>query len=312
MHRLIAIIATFNLMLSGVVVYKVISYSTEAKNYSANPNPIVSIPTPPQLDPVDTTEDDLDENGELLEKDTDTGKTLTTQELEIINSGRNPFTTSPVVDAAFEAQETSYQEKMTEIQKKIEELEKQKEQEEADSLVSEEDDFNTSETPVDTTTDNTDTDVITGNTGADPVKTRLDKAEAVTIAKEKAQKYQIPTEWIIAMIEETSGYQSDLVTTKDGVERKGIMQIRDDRLKFIMESLGRYYQPSLVTNPTMGIEMGAWYMSYLSKINSDNHHVFTAYYHGETYAKDLKAKQGSYQTTFSDDILRKVNNTKLD
>lgn len=304
MHRLVIGLASVNLLLSGAVVYHVVSYKTEMSKPLANPYASIEQPPLPFDNTNEPNEDVLKNNENDASKKEKVLKILTTDELHSIPSGRNPFGTAPIVDLSFEEKETSYQRKVEDIQHKYEQLIRDREQ-------AAQQEGNNSSTVTDNNTEDT-TETNDTEKKTDTVKiNRLDKIEAISLAKGKAKKYQIPAEWIISIIEETSEYQTELIETKDNVTRTGIMQIRDDKAKFVMESLGRYYQPSLTLNSTMNIEMGAWYLSYLSQVNSDTHYVFTSYYHGENFAKTLHSSQANYQTMFSEDILRKSKTLKL-
>lgn len=139
-----------------------------------------------------------------------------------------------------------------------------------------------------------------------PDSKTMSKDKIKSIAELKAKKYDIPTLWNISVIEELSNYKQDLITEDENTTRKGIMQVRDDKISFILENLGIPYKPGLEKDVETNIEMGSYYLSYLSKQNTNEHYPFTAFYLGPRGAETLFKDTGSYESKFSDSIIQKL------
>ncbi|MCU7668042.1 transglycosylase SLT domain-containing protein [Bacillus thuringiensis] len=139
-----------------------------------------------------------------------------------------------------------------------------------------------------------------------PNSKTMSKDKIKSIAELKAKKYDIPTSWNISVIEELSNYKQDLITEDGNTTRKGIMQVRDDKIPFILENLGIPYKSGLEKDVETNIEMGSYYLSYLSKQNTNEHYPFTAFYLGPRGAETLFKDSGSYESKFSDSIIQKL------
>ena len=333
MPRLILWAAGINLILAIYIIASLFVFNPETPELPLiTPNPSGEETTGELIDSEEHIEDEPTNTPITEER-----STLTESELSQIENSRNPFGTSPIVDKSFETREKIYQEKMaiqeaklkrqTAEEKIMEKISRKPTEQEIDrylldgtipndEIIPNTDIINTDDTPPTDvsnnngggTSGNTVNNGATGNptntdTGNDPVKKYITKEEANKIAEEKAKKYKVPKEWLMALIEVNSKYQADLVTNKDSIERRGLTQFRQDKAKFIAESIGIYYRPSLDFNATMNIEMAAYYLSYLKGKEDDAHYVFTVFYHGEEKAKRLKSARGNYQTDFSKKIV---------
>ncbi|PDZ94046.1 hypothetical protein CON36_35900, partial [Bacillus cereus] len=120
-----------------------------------------------------------------------------------------------------------------------------------------------------------------------PNSKTMSKDKIKSIAELKAKKYDIPNSWNISVIEELSNYKQNLITEDGNTTRKGIMQVRDDKIPFILENLGIPYKSGIENDVETNIEMGSYYLSYLSKQNTNEHYPFTAFYLGPRGAETL-------------------------
>ncbi|MEJ1518113.1 hypothetical protein R3O67_33595 [Bacillus cereus] len=142
-----------------------------------------------------------------------------------------------------------------------------------------------------------------------PNSKTMSKDKIKSIAELKAKKYDIPNSWNISVIEELSNYKQNLITEDGNTTRKGIMQVRDDKIPFILENLGIPYKSGLENDVETNIEMGSYYLSYLSKQNTNEHYPFTAFYLGPRGAETLFKDTGSYASKFSNSIIKKLKKT---
>ncbi|MGX5609641.1 transglycosylase SLT domain-containing protein [Bacillus cereus] len=142
-----------------------------------------------------------------------------------------------------------------------------------------------------------------------PNSKTMSKGKIQSIAELKAKKYDIPNSWNISVIEELSNYKQNLITEDGNTTRKGIMQVRDDKIPFILENLGIPYKSGLENDVETNIEMGSYYLSYLSKQNTNEHYPFTAFYLGPRGAETLFKDTGSYESKFSNSIIKKLKKT---
>ncbi|GAB6447489.1 hypothetical protein bcgnr5369_15150 [Bacillus cereus] len=142
-----------------------------------------------------------------------------------------------------------------------------------------------------------------------PNSKTMSKDKIKSIAELKAKKYDIPNSWNISVIEELSNYKQNLITEDGNTTRKGIMQVRDDKIPFILENLGIPYKSGLENDVETNIEMGSYYLSYLSKQNTNEHYPFTAFYLGPRGAETLFKDTGSYESKFSNSIMKKLKKT---
>lgn len=268
MSRLTILLSVVVFSLSGLVVYNIYSINKAAKTYE--PPPISATETNPEV----TNPQENEDINEGIEPNENTGEEIetiienTTSNIQKYNLSEDELYSLLGSNNPFG---NSLSKNNTILKEKID-----KQVEETRQIAQEE---------------------------LDAVKKVAKKEDVVEIAELKAKKYDIPSEWIIQVIENTSQYQTNLSTIKEGVSRKGIMQIREDKLAFISESIGVFYEPNIENNIETNIEMGAYYLSYLSKQNADKHYIFTAYDKGPTGAKTVYEKSGSYVTEFSKKIL---------
>ncbi|MFP3727427.1 lytic transglycosylase domain-containing protein [Priestia filamentosa] len=128
--------------------------------------------------------------------------------------------------------------------------------------------------------------------------------EVQKVTELKAKKYDIPSTWLIATIETLSNYKEDLLTQDGNVTREGIMQIRDTDKAFIAKNIGE--NSNLDESIDANIEMGAYYLSYLAKQTKDKHYPFTVYYLGKEKADKIYKQTGSYESEFSKTVLDKI------
>ena len=96
---------------------------------------------------------------------------------------------------------------------------------------------------------------------------------SVTIEK-VAEEYQISASLIASVANAESGFKEDAVSSKGAV---GIMQIMPDTAKWLAEKMDVDYSEDMLKDAEYNIQMGAFYISYLKQIFSNQKTVLCAY-----------------------------------
>lgn len=289
--RLTILAAIVNLGLSGFIVYTIVDIKSEAKNYVPTPITINKTTNNSINDQINktvgnnSTNTETKNNNEQSATDANENKSdnqasniknyvLTEEELKLLIDSGNPFGSSLGGD-------------MTTLKQKI------KEQTKEDRTINESTNLLSEDTSV------TDKDTTSNSSG--------NQQKILELAELKAKKYDIPSSWVIGVIRELSNFDENLTSQDGETTRQGIMQIRKDKISFIMDNIGTNVssEKDVATN----IEMGAYYLSYLSKQNKDEHYPFTAYYLGPSGADKLFKDTGSYETEFSRSIIKRTKET---
>ena len=303
MKKILAGVVGTNVVLSGLVIGKIAFFNNT-----------------PEYNSIFTEHVKADKEEKVAEEPTKKVKdnSFTNEELAQVELGRNPFGNSPKVESEYQQREAAYKKQLANLKKaeeekqKAEAIIKQKEQDASNNTAISQNDYNSDgysqeQTPSDKVTpDNTKNGVDANGNKISQADTDLTRNQLETMVADTAKKYKVDNTWVLGVMEATSNYDTSLKTNVDNVVRKGIMQINSNKEKFIMESLGIYYDATKVMNAQMNMDMGAWYLNYLSKLNADEDFIFTAYYYGEDYAKNLYKKNGSYKSEFSTTVLNKI------
>lgn len=356
--------SVLNILLSGYIFYdlaipffdkevNVINHKETNSNAVSNNQNGKSNQNIPSTDNKDSDMSNVDDmnNEEIENQEVIVSKkekeTLTTEELNLLISSRDPFGIAPVVFKQYEEQEKVYNERIDALKSKIDQLLHEEENPnqnyndssdngQTNSETSYDDNSSDSGTSSSTTDEDTTNQPTNGdwtkpmysnngkyiipstddadNNGSDnssEIQVKLTEEEVETIATEITTKDRrtVPKEWIIALAKLTSDFQPELSTTDNyDVTRKGLTQYRADKARFIQENLGGYYRPSQDFNATNNINLSAHYLYFLREINDDPHFIFTTYWFGETIANAIKDETGSYETDFSLDILQLISN----
>lgn len=286
--RLTVLTAIVNLGLSFFIIYSIINIQTEANSYVPKPIKVHKNFNETLVDKINSTviekknEENPSDSFDYSLTDTETNSiqkyNLSDKEMQSLLHSSNPFGASSGKDTS------KLKEK---IEQQIEETKKNqegiKEQIESSNKLSNDNEVSNSKT--------------------------MSREKIKSIAELKAKKYDIPTSWVISVIEELSHYKQDLTTEDGNTTRKGIMQVRDDKIPFILENLGIPYKSGLEKDVATNMEMGAYYLSYLSKQNTNEHYPFTAFYFGPRGAETLFKDTGSYESKFSNSIIKKLKKT---
>ena len=280
--------AIVNLALSAFIIFTIISIQNETKSYvhkSITQNQVTQ----------DTNQTDINEqiNNTVTSTNSEEGENsngdsnaitstsgvnnyvLNNEEMQVLVHSGNPFGSSLAGD--------------TEALKRKSEKELEEER-------------NISKAPV-----SNDSEETTGDTPSEEENTSSEHQDIIDVAELKAKKYDVPTAWLTSVIDTLSNYQVDLSTQDGDITRNGIMQLRDSDIPFITKNIGDKLNSE--DKADSNIEMGAYYLAYLSKQSIDKNYPFTTYYLGKEEADKLYKKTGSYESEFSKTILKKLKTT---
>lgn len=90
---------------------------------------------------------------------------------------------------------------------------------------------------------------------------------------ESADEYELDPYFVMAVIKAESNYKPN---AHSGIAR-GLMQITDDTAQWIANKMNIEISESDIENPELNIQMGCYYLDYLSKLYSDTNVVLAAY-----------------------------------
>ncbi len=282
--------AIVNLALSAFIIFTIIGIQNETKSYvhkSITQNQVSQdtnqININEQINNTVTSTTGEEEDNNINESNTTSSNpasgfnnyVLNNEEMQVLVHSGNPFGSSLAGDT--EA-----------LKRKIEkELEEER---------------NISKAPV-----SNDSEETTSNTPDTEENTSSEHQDIIDVADLKAKKYDVPAAWLTSVIETLSNYQVDLSTQDGDITRSGIMQLRDSDVPFITKNIGDKLNSE--DKADSNIEMGAYYLAYLSKQSIDKNYPFTTYYLGKEEADKLYKKTGSYESEFSKTILKKLKTT---
>lgn len=155
-----------------------------------------------------------------------------------------------------------------------------------------------------------DTDrVVDGNadTSSEKVTGKVTKEQVDVVLDSLEGRYTFDRELVHALISKVSGYDKDkVVDGVSGTESRGIMVINEKTAESVSNSLGFDYKDGDEFVYDRNILMGVYYLNYLRNINKDNHYILTAYVLGPSGADAWKEKSGSYESSFSREVLGKL------
>ena len=124
------------------------------------------------------------------------------------------------------------------------------------------------------------------------------------VTREQAEANGIPTELLLAMMDQESDYRPDLVS---GTSDYGIMQINAINHDWLRETLG----VTDFLDPEQSIACGAYMIGELvAEYDGDLHHALTAYNRGRGGAAKYHRNNGTYETSYSRSILGIYNELK--
>lgn len=113
----------------------------------------------------------------------------------------------------------------------------------------------------------------------------------------EAERWSVPPALILAMMDQESDYRTDVVSSTDDY---GIMQINSINHPRLREELGI----TDFLDPEQSIACGAFMIGeLLDKFDGDLHHALTAYNRGEGGASKYYRSNGTYETSYSTNIL---------
>lgn len=115
--------------------------------------------------------------------------------------------------------------------------------------------------------------------------------------KRAAEKYQVDPYLILAIIQIESKFQSQRVSHKGAI---GMMQIMPDTAKWILEQSGASVSLDQLAHPTMNIEIGSWYLSFLEKKYRGNMIAVIAAYNAGPGSVDNWLKNDVWNGTYDD------------
>lgn len=281
--------AIVNLALSAFIIFTIIGIQNETKSYvhkTITQNQVEDNTNQTSIDEqinntVTSTSGEEENNNDESNTINSTSTTgvnnyvLNNEEMQVLVHSGNPFGSSLAGDT--EA-----------LKRKIEkELEEER---------------NIGKTPI-----STDTEETTSQTQSEENSPTSEHQDIIDVAELKAKKYDVPSAWLTSVIETLSNYQVELSTQDGDITRNGVMQIRDADVPFITKNIGDKLNSD--NKADSNIEMGAYYLAYLSKQNIDKNYPFTTYYLGKEEADKLYNKTGSYESEFSKTILKKLKTT---
>ncbi|MBQ4136615.1 MAG: lytic transglycosylase domain-containing protein [Clostridia bacterium] len=127
-----------------------------------------------------------------------------------------------------------------------------------------------------------------------------------------AERYNVPTEIVYSVIHTESGFDP---LARSGAGAVGLMQITPDTYDWLLY-VRKEEKPGELTEPTVNIDFGTYFLSYLYKKFGDYDTVFAAYNAGmnrvsswlddERYANDGRLTDIPFTET--ENYVKKVNN----
>lgn len=136
---------------------------------------------------------------------------------------------------------------------------------------------------------------------------KITKEQVDTVLESLEGRYSFDRDMVHALISTVSGYDKDkIVDGVSGTESRGIMMINEKTAESVSNSLGFDYKDGDEFLYDRNIMMGVYYLDYLSNINKDKHYVLTAYVLGPKGADSWREKSGSYESSFSREVLDKL------
>lgn len=136
---------------------------------------------------------------------------------------------------------------------------------------------------------------------------KITKEQVDAVLESLEGRYSFDRDMVHALISTVSGYDKDkIVDGVSGTESRGIMMINEKTAESVSNSLGFDYKDGDEFLYDRNIMMGVYYLDYLSNINKDKHYVLTAYVLGPKGADSWREKSGSYESSFSREVLDKL------
>ena len=128
-----------------------------------------------------------------------------------------------------------------------------------------------------------------------------------TIVYDMSQKYDLQPSLVMGVIEVESNFQQELLhANTNGTVDKGLMQLNESTYPWLAKKVGLNYKKGMELNIHSNIEMGIYYLSYLQNLNSNPHFVLTAYNRGPGGAQKWYEWYGTYETTYSRVVMKKI------
>lgn len=121
-------------------------------------------------------------------------------------------------------------------------------------------------------------------------------------------KYGIEEGLISSIISNESSNKKDTESkNSDGSTDRGLMQINSGTAPWLAKELGLEYKVGMEFDPSINIEMGAFYLNHLKGVLDDTDFILTAYNRGPQGAYDLKRSTGSYSSDYSKKVLSGIS-----
>ncbi|SHI74271.1 Transglycosylase SLT domain-containing protein [Geosporobacter subterraneus DSM 17957] len=128
-----------------------------------------------------------------------------------------------------------------------------------------------------------------------------------------SKKTEVPISMILAVIEQESGFDKNALG-KDA--DRGLMQIIPVTEKWLCDKYGEAfnitYDPNQIFHEEYNIALGTIYLWHLRRAYpEDLHRIFTEYNRGYYKSKDLYEEKKSYETKYSQSIIRRMEKYKV-
>lgn len=121
---------------------------------------------------------------------------------------------------------------------------------------------------------------------------------------ERSLEYGVDPKLALAVIVAESNVNPSATNNNaNGTSDRGYFQINDGTGPWLAEQLGiENYSHDMAYDPEVNIEMGTYFLGYLSKKYPDQDHVLTAYNRGEGGARELERRTGSVASRYSQEV----------
>lgn len=232
---------------------------------------------------------------------------LNSTELQKVVNTRDPFAIAPVVKNETDRKEKEYAQLKARIENRVKELEMQQALANGEEYKPEEKPFEELlKEEIEKIINQKETVAEKEESGLKVENPTKDKT-IVTIADKYAKQYSVDRELVLAIIGSKTASDSKFeIKNPDGTFSRGLMQISTDTAKWTSREVGLKYRDKIEFDNDANIKMGTYYLNYLKKQHNDVHYILTAYYVGPGGAEKIKKSTGSYKSSYSNVILKRM------
>lgn len=236
---------------------------------------------------------------------------LSNYDLEKIIDARDPFSPSPIIVEEYREKEDEYLAAKRRLQERLEQIRKEQKEEECRELEEQGLECETDEvkkTPEEILEEELQEELEEKQEEEKDDEKYEDapSGSIKSIIHNLSDEYSVDKEIVTAVIGNETNVNLT-INNANGTEDRGLMQINTRTAPWLAKMIGKEYEDGMEYNKAVNIEMGYAYLNYLWNQHTDEHYVLTAYHMGPGGAENLKSATGSYESSYSRTVLKRIN-----